>query len=457
MIFVSSCAPTSDIDDLQSQIDALKTGKIASVEQQISSIQASITSLQALESKLKDIVSSEESMGKDLSSVKSTIEGLQTAISDLKKYIDEEIGKLKSWESATFVTLEKYQEVLDELAAIKKSIMTVDIDAAIADAESSMKGWVSEQLAGYYTIAEMNAMLKVLSDADASMVSSLQAAKTELTEAYNKAISEAIGKYNGDITAKIASDIKVASDALQTRIDDLENRVSALEGMVKSITIVPSYSDGSVKVTDGVLDIWCIVTPENALADLKDGINSLSLFTADVKTKSSGTDLHPFYGVYTWLDGYVELNLKFDITTCLPLEEGHTLSVAFGVFSGVTSVVSSFVPVTFEYSSGYDSTLMEKIGAYIWETNNERYEFDFVTGMIAIETTPGKRAACNLWWLEDEPTLFNNEEGHYLIKYAGPFTEPYGNTYFETISIKLIDDGILSIKYWGETEDGYEF
>lgn len=54
---VSSCASKSDIDDLQEQIDNLKTGKIATIEQQLTGIQASITSLQATDTQLSSFVS----------------------------------------------------------------------------------------------------------------------------------------------------------------------------------------------------------------------------------------------------------------------------------------------------------------------------------------------------------------------------------------------------------------
>lgn len=81
----------SDIRDLQSQIDGLKNGKIATVEQQIASIQATISAMQ----------SDRETFGAD--------------IEKMRKYIDDEIGKLKNWETATFATLELYQDVLRDL------------------------------------------------------------------------------------------------------------------------------------------------------------------------------------------------------------------------------------------------------------------------------------------------------------------------------------------------------
>lgn len=49
---LAGCAKTSDIENLQDQIDALKSDQIQSISGQITSIQTSLTSLQSTDKEL---------------------------------------------------------------------------------------------------------------------------------------------------------------------------------------------------------------------------------------------------------------------------------------------------------------------------------------------------------------------------------------------------------------------
>ena len=134
---------------------------------------------------------------------------------------------------------------------------------------------IHEKLADYYTIAQIEAKLKILEDGYtegdealsteiSTLRGSLETAKTELTTAYQTAIATAIEQNNGVINAKIAADIKTASDALQSQIDEIKGRLDSIEarlssleasvaeliGMVQSIVVMPDYSDGSVRISN---------------------------------------------------------------------------------------------------------------------------------------------------------------------------------------------------------------
>ena len=304
------CVQKSEIDDLQKQIDDLKAGEIATMSAQIAGIQTSLGDLQRVDTELRGLIETlqedlsaidggddgkYEEVQRELASLASADEALGQRISDLKNYCDQQDNGVRDWVSLTFTTLEQHSAVLSEIAAIKirlgqlESALTglnttisqkiSDAEARVASAieasETSVKGWVNEQLSGYYTIAQTDAKLKLLEDAykaaDETLAgdittlrTDLTTAVTNLTSAYQTAISDAITANNGVINAKIASDIQAATTALQTQIDaittritNLESRVSALEasvaeliGMIQSIVVIPDYSDGSVKMTD---------------------------------------------------------------------------------------------------------------------------------------------------------------------------------------------------------------
>lgn len=336
MALMPSCATKDDINGLQGQIDELKTGKIATVEQQVKAIQSSISSLEATAAQLSDNLSQEKKV-------------LSDRIDALKKYVDEEIGT-KDWVSATFATLEQYQSVLTSLGEIRQSIKDLDteLEESIKISETRMKGWVSDQLEGYYTIAQMDVKLKALADADASALSKFESdlatAKADLTAAYTKAITDAITKYDGEITARIAADIKTATEALQKQIDALDARVSALEGMIQSIVIIPTFSDGSVMSRiDGILPLTCIVSPASAVKGLT--AKDVCIYATSVMTKSSTFFTFPAASVSAdERTGHVEI--ETDIYGIMELlGKNEKFSVSVKIKCGKNDYTSSFATV----------------------------------------------------------------------------------------------------------------
>ena len=273
------CAKTSDVDYLQQQIDELKSTQIASISSQLAGITLSIGNLQTVDSELRGYISTlqeqktalektdqelsasiealkselsgdiseseanvlaqleafKSTVSNQLASINSSIDALQSkdrdlqqqittlknyVENDLKAYIDEGDNNVKTWASATFVTLEQYNVTAGIVAGIQGQIETInqqlaqlanitagvsqeELDQALEDldetlqemirksvsdcntaidnakqeitaaytsairnaisaSESSMKSWVNTQLAGYYTIAQTDSKLTSL-------------------------------------------------------------------------------------------------------------------------------------------------------------------------------------------------------------------------------------------------------------------------------------------------------
>jgi len=292
---VATSCYNDDIKNLQQQIDALKSGEIATIETQISSINTSITELKSVDNTLKEYITALQSDSKkyaqqiaDLTAMDKTLE---TKIADLQKYVDSGIKDTKDWASATFATLDQMdsvatvvakvvvgvKQISENLDSLKKEVTgdyTKAIEAAMTKLETSMKKWVSEQLTDYYTIAQINATLDSLgkkqSDIDSAMVEkikeqqvALDTAKSKITSAYKAAVKTAIDSLQGKLDTKLATEIAAAKNALQAQIDtinseitniksrlaNIEADIAAIVTRIQSIAVIPTYSDGSVAVT----------------------------------------------------------------------------------------------------------------------------------------------------------------------------------------------------------------
>ena len=319
------------INDLQTQIDEVKSVQIASINAQIAGIKSSIESMEKMDEQLKtrideltkkqqELESTDAEQAQEIAALKESLiekeASLSKRIDELKSYVEEELKNQKDWVSATFSTLAQYQCTCDEIAALKLAISAQEttLRELISTTESSVKTWVNEQLSGYYTIAEMDAKIaqlsKSIADGDAAQAAELEklraeleAARTDIKTAYEKAIEEAITTSEGKINEKIARDIKSATDAIQGQIDELNTKIADIEkrlglveaslekilSQVQSIVVVPTYSDGTVGIKESEdTEIRFEVSPRSASVALANqGPEVFSLDAVSTQTKSS--------------------------------------------------------------------------------------------------------------------------------------------------------------------------
>ena len=256
-----------DIENINSRLDAIENAQIATISQQITSINNSIQLLTDTDTELKGYIATLE---KDVEQSKADIEALKAKdsaieelIAELRSYVDSELKSAQDWATATFATLEQYNALASELASLKTYVEGVEssLNNAILALETSMKEWVNEQLTGYYTIAEIDTKLEALETATTEGDEALQkeidalkeqltVQKTELTEAYSKAIEESINTNNGVIDDKIAAEISAVNEkigALEKQLDSLEERISAVEDAIEQIKALDITFDTTEK------------------------------------------------------------------------------------------------------------------------------------------------------------------------------------------------------------------
>lgn len=275
-----------------------------------------------------------------INTITAQIEDLYASVAGVtKKDLEDAISRLDS------SLQEKISEAVDtcNLAISNASeeitaAYTKAISNAISISEASMRSWVNTQLTEYYTIAQTDATLsatkaslesqlagqktylesliktldgqvsentenieELLEDISTAhskidelseslakvtdeMKAGLASAKTEITEAYNKAISAAIstldGKLSGQIATEVATinsrideevktinetveslagrvaacekDIKSIKNAIysiQQDIEDIQEQIQDILARIQTITYVPEYSDGKAIMT----------------------------------------------------------------------------------------------------------------------------------------------------------------------------------------------------------------
>lgn len=225
ILLFAGCAEYEEkIKDIENRLDKIETDYAAGIQKQIADLTSSISDLKKVDKALQSLIdrleeevsdleaqmkedSSIEDLKAEVSSLKALIKGLKEKddaldkdVTTLETYVDvvlfalkDEIDKgvdgNKAWAEASFATLEQYAAMESELAAIKKLL---------------------EQAGG-----EGSADLEV-------------------------ALEEAMAVVDAAI-----SDLREDVDAIKSDLADLKN---SLAGRIQSLTYIPQYTDGKVRM-----------------------------------------------------------------------------------------------------------------------------------------------------------------------------------------------------------------
>ena len=213
---------------------------------------------------------------------------LENKIATLEDYVDDKLSDMQDWATATFATLDQYNELAEIVASIDIDAQTVNnllaeleerIDKKLADAvkgvnddiaeaiseitkeykdaiskaskditaayneaiktaidevESSIKSWVNTQLANYYTIAETDAKLEALKIALESKITasenSIKESISELETEINTKISE-----NSKLISALENDLSTLTAEAAKNANDIITNANAIEANAESI------------------------------------------------------------------------------------------------------------------------------------------------------------------------------------------------------------------------------
>ena len=344
LVMLAGCGEINDrLDALEGRVDAIENTQIATISQQITSINNSIlllnstdkelgeyiaaleaeaenlqTQITATNTKIDEVkaeilatVSSEKAnilaeleafkatVNGELEAIKAVLETLKAKdaeldgkIDTLQEYVDKELKATEDWATATFATLEQYNEVVATIATIEGAIeglnesisaletrinekiakdietacatlsadlqnavkevteaytsaiataknelteaYTTALEGAISALETSMKAWVNEQLASYYTIAEMDAKLQVMQTALESKITASEDYLKGLISDLESAINEKIAE-NSKLIATLSASLSALESTLADRAQDIIANTQAIEANAQSI------------------------------------------------------------------------------------------------------------------------------------------------------------------------------------------------------------------------------
>ena len=281
MLFVSCGYDDTALRNRIEELEKNQNMKIATLSEQIEAINKTISDLKAvnanLEERIAEVEANADANAEDIAELQEAKITLEERIATLQDYVDTELRNTEDWAEATFATLEQYNNLADDVAALSNVVDGLD---------DVLKQWINEQLDGYYTIAEVNAQLKALEDAIDNVNDSLSNdienlsakiddMKDELTSAYEEAIEEAINTNNGVIDGKIADAVADVNDridsevaAINARIDALEERIEDLEealDKIKALDIVFDIESGKACMTGASIEFgYTIVGGDDA-------------------------------------------------------------------------------------------------------------------------------------------------------------------------------------------------
>ncbi len=327
-----------------------------------------------------------------------------------------------------------------------------------------MKEWVNEQLTGYYTIAQMDAKLEALqnslTEGDGALQKeidtlreSLAAQKTELTEAYTAAITEAINTNNGVFEGKIAEAIGKVNEqiaGLEERINTLEERITKLEGTmsevqeqvaalvarIQSISYIPRYSDGKASIDKtkkiGVFEFQ--ISPKDAVAEL-DKVWQSALTMQAVHTQTRAVS-------------FIELPVTYfdaDTENGTFLIEVDAANLGDQFFSGDIEASASL-----HISDGNNDRTSEYINLVVGEVesftipNNEIW---YTNGSTTKPTTPNKIDVFGASYVSN---TYDAKKGCWVIKFDGDVTEigTYAFKGCSSLTSVTIPNSVTEIGTW---------
>lgn len=323
---------------LQNDIDGSKAMTIAefekvkaALEARISDIDAVVSALQAkkasLDSRLDllrqhaddDFVTMDWAEG-TLATFESQM-ALQADVAGIKAYVDKlsesliavenEINEILGGKLAEItVSLdENLKRGVEKLAQDYKSViasLSDDVSAAFSDAlaaaisasESSLETWVSEQLSGYYTVAEARAKLEAFSTLVGTvpegkdiqsqiddLLAAIGSTEEELTEAFTAAINAAVGTSASDMENAILDKV----NEVKSEVSDLSTRVETLEGELAGFWTRLGELESKVNTIQGQLD--AISVSIKVLSDLD---ITLEEYIEDLQKRLSDADIENY-------------------------------------------------------------------------------------------------------------------------------------------------------------------
>ena len=270
-LILTSCYD-EEIEQINGRLDSIENSQIATISQQITSINNSIlllnntdkelgeyiaaleteaeklqTQITATNTKIDEVkteilstISSEKAnilaeleafkatVNGELDAIKAVLETLKAKdaeldgkIATLQEYVDTELKATEDWATATFSTLEQYNEVVATIATIEGTIEGINESIAALETRINEKIAKDIETACVTLSADLQNAVKEVTEAYTSAIAT---AKNELTEAYTTALEGAISALETSMKAWVNEQLTAYSTIVST-----EAKITALQ------------------------------------------------------------------------------------------------------------------------------------------------------------------------------------------------------------------------------------
>lgn len=201
-----------------------------------------------------------------IDSLKNKDEELNNRIDTLTTYVDTQLNGNRDWIEATFVTLDKYNSTAEIVASIQQNITDInaridslndvkagisasDLNTAITNSETSIKGWINTQFTSYYTIAQIDTKLDnmktVIDGQFETQKTYLTSMITSLETALNKKIEQ---------NQKMIDTLKTRANGLDSDIADLISRITTNAGLIETNALNISTNSSKISTNSKNID-----------------------------------------------------------------------------------------------------------------------------------------------------------------------------------------------------------
>ena len=227
--------------DKQEMLDALNVAK-AEIEAQIAALQ---TDTQNKLDQMNEVV--ENLQEKDAS--------IEARIDSLKIFVNEELVSQKDWATKTFATLQQQQAIQNDITSIKSDISSLQSALTALEDRITREYTAAINSAAASLRSEIAATANQITDA---YKAAIEEAKKEITDAYEKAIEQAISdletKLKGWVneqltgyytTAEIKSKIDSLHGVINNQFDVQQAYIDALEKVLGGEELITKYNTDS--------------------------------------------------------------------------------------------------------------------------------------------------------------------------------------------------------------------
>ena len=301
-ILLPSCQKINDrLDAIENRLDNIEDVQIATISQQIESINNSLllltntdnelgeyinaleieidnlqkqitdtdAKIEAVEDELTSTINTEKAdILAGLEAFKATVNGelnaingvletlkaqdaeLDGKIANLREYVDAELKTAEDWATATFATLEQYNEVVAIIATIEGVID--GINESIAALETR----INEKIA------------KDIETACAGLSVDLQNAIENITEAYTSAISATKNELTEAYTAALQDAISALETSMKAWVNEQLSAYSTIVSTEAKITVLQSEIDGKFAAQKTYLEALVNALSSSVTTDL---------------------------------------------------------------------------------------------------------------------------------------------------------------------------------------------